>query len=262
MRWLALIALAFIAVPEAGAKEAPKQSVPVPMAALPLIKPTEESKALALELAVLLNSEQLTRRQLKRAYTETLPKVFADNAQFRALEFEYPGVTAVAIKAEEEITVPGTIAILPDLQGALAIAISERMDAAELKYLLDFYRSSAGTKVLDGIAEGSDFSAIAQKNINDDTADLTADDLKGATATASMPIIMNKMTKEDMQQMARFGLSPVGRKWRRMGSILLTTAADYQNRNNGDLRARAEENVAVAVMQYMRDHPSKMRSSK
>lgn len=267
MRWLFLIALAVLGAPTVCAKEGAKPAVVAPpaqprTAALPLITPTEESQALALELAALLNSEELTRRQLKKAYTETLPKLFAENAQFRALEFQYPGVTAVAIKAEEEIVVPGTIALLPGIHAALAKVISARITAQELNALLTFYRSPVGMKVINGIAEGTDFSAIAQKNIENENIVLTEQDIKSATSSAAMPGILQSFTKEDMQNVARWSVSVPARKWQKMEQVLLSTIVEFRAQSGDGLKTKAQENVAVAVMQYMRDHPSKMSTKK
>lgn len=267
MRRLFLIALAVLATPTVWAKDGAKPVVVAPPApprtsALPLIAPTEESQALALELATLLNSEDLTRKQLKKAYTETLPKLFAENAQFRALEFQFPGITAVAIKAEEEVVVPGTIALLPGIHAALANVICARITAQELSALLAFYRSPVGIKVINGIADGTDFSAIAQKNINDENAVVTEQDIKSATSSAAMPGILQSFTKDDMQSVARWSVSVPARKWQKMEPILLSTIVDFRNQNSGDLKTKAQENVAIAVMQYMRDHPSKLPSSK
>lgn len=267
MRRLVLIALAVLAAPTVWAKEGAKPVVVAPpatprTAALPLITPTTESQVLALELAALLNSEELTRKQLKKAYTETLPKLFAENAQFRALEFQYPGITAAAIKAEEEIVVPGTIALLPGIHAALAEVISARVTAQELAALLAFYRGPVGAKVLNGVAEGTDFSAIAQKNIENESAVLTTQDIKSATSRAAMPGILQSLTKEEIQNLARWSISPAARKWQKMEQVILTTVVDFRNRNSGDLTTKAQENVAVAVMQYMRDHPSKMSTKK
>lgn len=268
MRRLLLIALALVTSPPMWAKESPAQAVkasppsiplpPVPasLSPLPIVTPTEEAKALALELATLLNSEDLTRRQLAKAYTETMPKVLANNQQFRVMEFQYPGISAVAINAEREIVEPSTITILPGIQGALANAISAHITAPELRELLAFYSSPLGTKILDGIAEGTDMSSLAQKRIDGDDNGITADDLKTATSTAAMPNILKSLTKEDIQQVVRFEMSPLGKKWKRMGPLMLSTAAEYQNNNMTELKAKAQENVMIAVVQYMRDHPS------
>lgn len=273
MRRALLLLLALVVSPVAWAKDAVKPTVvaappasrvqlPPPPAPLPTVAPTQESKALALELATLLNSESLTRKQLDKAYNETMPKVLANNQQFRVMEFQYPGISAAVINAEREIVVPGTIAILPGVQGALADVISAHITAQELKELLAYYKSPLGLKILDGIAEGSDLSGLAQKNLNDEDSPLTGEDLKNATSIAAMPTILKSLAKDDIQQLVRFGLSPTGKKWRAMGPLMLSTAAEYQNNNTTDLKTKAQENVLMAVTQYMRDHPSAVQTNK
>lgn len=248
------LALAF-----AGAGTAVAAQNPAPLAAapapakpdLPVLTPTAESRALSLELAALLNSEAITRKQLDKAYTETLPKVMKSSPVFAELEKKFPGIADVAIKAERDIVEPWSIAQLPEIHKVIADKISAYLTASDIKALLAFYKGPVGAKVLDGVAEGSDITQIAQRNLEGGDVKLTAGDIDRATARAAAPTIMRKLDAADLTALMKFTASPEGLKWREAQKAILPAVAEYQQRASGSTKTEAEQHVLVAVQAFM-----------
>lgn len=226
---------------------------PAPAVTLPVVKATAESSALALELASMLNSEAITHRQLEIAYTETLPKVMKGNAEFQQLEKVFPGISDAAIKAEREIVEPWTMEQLPGLCATIAEIYSSHLTAAELQDVLAFYHGPVGAKALSSIAEGSDMSAIASKNIADDQYQLTGDDLRQATGAAALPGLLKSLNVEETRALFTFGMTPAGRKWNQLQKLVFPKIAEYQNSMSGDVKTRAQQHVVEAITKFIAD---------
>lgn len=246
----------FAALPTlAGAQEQQaKVSVPPPVSTAPswLVKitPTKASLAKALTLAEMLNSEDLTRRQIARAYTDTMPKQIGQRPEFVEMERLYPGIVAAVIQAERDIVEPGTIASLPAMQKALSVVYADYLTEADLDAVLAFYGSETGGKALTSAAEGSDLSHMINRNLSGQEPHVEVDDFR-KTATSAGTKFIGSLTDDDRRKLIAFGFTPAGRKWQAIQPLMFKAAADEANQRNADLGARAADNVVKVMTDFI-----------
>lgn len=238
-----------------GALAAPAASpiatpIPVPPPAPPApakVNPTPASRALALQLAEVMNSEALTRKQIDHAYTVTMPAVLRSDPQFQAMEQIYPGITAVAIKAEREIIEGNALTRLPEAHRFLAERYAQYLEAAELAELLAFYRGPIGQKAILAVGENTDISESLAKNLEDPFREITRDEIGAATMRKSAPKFFSSLSPDEFRELLRFGATPAARRLRAAQPLVLGEFAKYVNELNREVVPRAQQNVAKAV---------------
>lgn len=257
MRVTLTLALAlFAAMPVlAGAQEQQaKVSVPPPVSTAPswLVKvaPTTASLAKALTLAEMLNSETLTRRQIARAYTDTMPKQIGQRPEFAEMERLYPGIVAAVIQAERDIVEPGTIAALPAMHKALSVVYADYLTETDLDAIIAFYGSDTGAKAIQAAAEGSDLGHMIDRNLSGQEPHVEVDDFR-KTATGVGTKFIGSLTDDDRRKLIAFGLTPAGRKWQAIQPLMFKAAADQANQRNSGLNTQAADNVVKVMTDFI-----------
>ncbi len=238
---------------------APPSVSPAPILPLPKVTPTPASEPLALALATTLSPESLTRRILERAYTVTLPGLLQKNTQFVALESAYPGVIKVVLAAERSVTEPHALAALPALRKAMTRVFVDYLTPDELGELKQFYEGPVGQKAIAAAGDGVDLTAIARRNLNGDETPLQASDIRQAGRNAGAKLV-DGLSEEELPQLAAFGLSPVGRKWRRLQPMLAQARAAADNASASEIKTKAEDAVAQAVQAFIKEADAKKKA--
>lgn len=115
-----------------------------------LVSTSDEKAALATKLAELLNSsyvvigDDASDSRLKPVWAQ----IFASSKEFAELEQEYPGVLNELLDATLPIINRSATTRLALLQRRQAALYAEFLDSAELAFLVQFYRSPTGQKLL------------------------------------------------------------------------------------------------------------------
>jgi len=249
---------AMLLTPSAGLAQNP-QSVPAPAAtpvspapkAQATVVPTERSRALALELATLLNSEAMLKQQLDRSYEEILPAMLAARPDFQGLEAAYPGIIQVAVDAERKVVASHAIDQLHRTQAYLGRLYAERLTETELAKILAYYRSPAGQRLVSAIAAGYDPSAIITRNIDSlGEAKLEGGDLLKTTMPAALKFL-SEMTPEERSEISAFMLTPAARKWTAAQSGIMQSVAAFANDMNQPVMEEAQKAVMEDVMDFI-----------
>jgi hypothetical protein len=203
-----LALLAAITAPQAAAPAAPVMPVS-PVGAAAVGDP--QRVALSLELAELLNSEVLTRAQLAKLTSDTLPKVFAQNPDMVAIEQEHPGASAAVVAAIGPVMVDYTLRSLPKLWREIAPIYARYFDADELRSLLAFYRSPTGVRVIDAMGRGADYGAALTRMMNEQSSAITTGELRNG-ASPGIAEVVRSTSAEDRQVMVALMKTSAGRK--------------------------------------------------
>jgi hypothetical protein len=223
---------------------------PAPMPPV-TVAPTERSRALALELATLLNSEETLKQQLERIYEETLPAMLAARPDFQKLEAAYPGVIQVAIDSERKVVAAHALDQLHRIRAYTGSLYAERFTEAELAKVLAHYRSPTGQQILSAIAAGYDLSAIITKNIDSlGEAELEGGDLLEATMPGTLKFL-SEMTPQERSEISIFMLTPEARKWTAAQSGIMQSVAAYGNEINKPVMAEAQKVVREALTDFI-----------
>ena len=230
--------------PPAVTTPAPARSVPAQ------VTPTPESRAQALKLAQALNGEELTRRQINRLYTVTMPAAIKQKAEYQEMEKVYPGISDVAIQAEREIVEPASMARLPQMHQAIADVYAQYLTSDDMEAISAFYATPTGAKALAAAAEGSDFSHMVEKNLASEDSKIEASDIK-TMVMGHTSKFLSILDDEDRRKLVAFALSPAGRKWGGIQPMVLETTANHANQGNAEVITRATENVIKAMTDFV-----------
>jgi len=223
---------------------------PAPMAPATVV-PTERSRALALELATLLNSEAMMEQQLDRSYEEVLPAMLAARPDFQEMEATFPGVTQVTIDAERKVVVEHALDQLHRMQSYVGGLYAERFTEAELAKILAYYRSPTGQRILSAIAAGYDPSAIITKNIESmGEAKLEGGDLLEATMPATLKFL-SEVNPQERREITAFMLTPEARKWTAAQSGIMQSVAVYTSDINKPVMEEAQKAVMKDLMDFI-----------
>lgn len=221
-----------------------------PSIALVKVVATDKTRAQALALAQMLNSEALTHNQLERVYSVTMPAALKERAEFQALEKAYPGVSDVAIQAEREIVEPAAIANLPTLHQVIANIYAEYLTADELEVLTTFYASTTGAKALEAAAEGFDMTNRIERNLTDGETTVSGADVQNMTAGSGTKFL-GKLDSADRTRLLLFTAAPAGRKWRAIQPEVFAAVAAQANTSNEGIMAKASQHVLEAVTAFI-----------
>tara|TARA_R110000824_G_scaffold62532_3_gene165541 strand:- start:518 stop:1366 length:849 start_codon:yes stop_codon:yes gene_type:complete len=223
---------------------------PAPMAPATVV-PTERSRALALELATLLNTEAMLKQQLDRSYEEILPAMLVARPDFQEMEAAYPGIIQVTVDAERKVVVGHAFDHLHRAQAYMGDLYAERFTEAELAKILAYYHSPTGQRILSAIAAGYDLSAIITKNIDSfGEAQLEGGDLLKATIPASLKFL-SEMTPQKRREITAFMLTPEARKWTVAQSEIMQLVAAHANDMNKPVMEEAQKAVMEDVMDFI-----------
>jgi hypothetical protein len=236
----------------AGPALAQTTTVPVPAPApeQPMVDPLRLE--LGIELGRLMNSEELTRGQLVAMFDESLPKMFAGNADIQALEDKYPGFIKAALDAMQPILVRQTMKGLPELWHRLGRVYGSSMSEAELRGAIAFFGSLTGVKLVAALTAGMDFDKmLAGMGENGDVTEkaLIAGIQSGAQAA------MTKMTAAEIQQFLAFSRTPGGRKMMAAAAQARATTVEWANQSSPEDEAELDRAMADVIERFVGKEP-------
>lgn len=219
-------------------------------AAQPVASASPEQQKLGAELARVLNSEELTRAQIRKMLDETLPKTFADTPQFAAMERDYPGITQAVIAAMGPVILDGTLKRLPSLWDRLVPIYTRTFSAAELRTLLDFYTSPAGMRLLKTMGEGADYSRLMGDMLAHGNTTVTTDGLAAGVQTGIAQVVRTS-SPEDVKAMVALAATSAGKKLPGVNQQVQAEAAAWGNEEDPKLNAQVQAAVKDAVVKFI-----------
>ena len=212
---------------------------------------TPGSLALGVEIATLLNSEEITLSQAKKLFDETMPAAFAKEPGFAALEAEFPGVidevlTAIRPELEKQV-----IDSLPDLWGRLGAAYAGSLTDAEMRQMLAFYRSDTGRWLIDQIATNADFSSLLDTMIRNSDTNVVPRDLNIALQKPVLDNVARTMTRQREADLRAMLATSAGRKIGALNPKLLAIATEWTNEPDPEGEKRIDAIMEAVLGKYI-----------
>lgn len=242
MRW-SVLPITFLCASAAGALAAPLENSPpagpAPVAAAAKNKPAP-AQGDALELARLLNPEDLMLAVGARSFDQAFDKGMAGEGGGEAIEKEYPGLVAELRQATREVTLADMKADMPAIHRRYARLFAESFTTEELAELVAFYKSPAGLRIIKAKFANLDVSGMVDRFGEDPDAKMTASDVDAINDGATSGLLKD-MSAEDFQAMLMFGLRPVGRKLRSVTPRIAEIEAEIANEPDPELDSAIEE---------------------
>jgi hypothetical protein len=209
------------------------------------------AKALGVEMASVLNSEELTLKQSRKLFDETMPKVLAANAEYKQIEVSYPGFTAHIIAAIRPEAERSTIQRLPALWDRLGALYARNLTEADMRQALAFYRSPSGSWLIRVVGEGADFSKLVQQSIDKPDSNIQSGDLREAIIVPGAKALTSSATPAQRKDIIRFVFSPAGVKIRRLGPAVMQTVTAWSNEPQPDAEKVIEAAVTKAASEFI-----------
>jgi hypothetical protein len=238
-KWRSVFAALCVAMLSAGGLVAPASA----QTQADAFSPTR--LALGRELAELLNNEAMTRVQIDKMLTKTLPDAFRSDPEVRALEKRYPGVIEVMLDTMAPMFVDRTLSMLPEMWDALAPIYAEELTEDELRAALAFFRSPTGAKVLMLMGEEMDFSAALTETQRGDgrisETGLMQGSVAGVTGT------LRRLSPEEAAEVRAFSLTPAGRGLARTLPRVQAVAMEFANTEDPEFEAAIQAALIPAV---------------
>jgi hypothetical protein len=251
-----LFAAALLLLPSAAVRA---QTAPAP-AAGPLTA-TPAALELGREIARLLNLGEVFEIQMDKTFSVTLPAQLRAQPVYQALEVDYPGLTTHIAAAMREPLTKGLLDNTGPLIDGLAQVYATNLTEAELRELLDFYRSPAGHWLVLEIAKGWDASQLLQAAIEDPDHQVTAAEVRRGVANAMRPA-MDKIPAENRASLARLAFRPLIRKLNQINPQLSQVAASWANGLPPEASARVSEAVEKAGQEFITRADAQKAASK
>lgn len=238
-----MIRAALLLLAAAGALVAPS----VASAQSVAIDPTR--RALAHELATLLNPEEPLMGAMDRAFGDSLPELMKADPQLKALEDEHPGILKVMADAMRPILLRYLRASIPELRDRIAVIYSD-LSETHLRALIGFYRSPTGQRMIELMTSGIDTDAMMRTLIANDASETTAAELTGVTRNAASSAV-GRMTPAQVREAGQFGMSPAGRALTALQPRIVAAMAEWSNNPSPAVQAEIEAAIIPVVQQYI-----------
>jgi hypothetical protein len=168
-----------------------------------------------LALASILADETRQIGKIDKLLDALFEQLIASTPEVAVLNETYPGMDKAWKDAMRPILVEEVQRTTPAYHQDLANFFAANLTANEINQIAAFYGSATGQALIDSVSEAVDFKNVASEiaaEVEDEDTDISASsvnkDLKSASTAA-----VKTMSVKQRQEIARFSLSPAGRKF-------------------------------------------------
>lgn len=246
---LAAAAFALAAHAPAAWAQAAAQAAPAPAPAPAPAAVDPARLALGTELARLTNGEDVSNAQLRKMFSDTMPKALAANPDIAAMEKQYPGIIAAMLDAMRPLFAAHMAREMPRQWPVIGRIYAERMSVAELQATLAFYRSATGQRVIRLMSEESDFSVAINQAIADPDSKMSESGLR-AGVNSGIAALQRQLTPAEMADVTRFEASPAGLKLRAAIPVIQSAVVAMGNQPTPELDAQLEKAMIDVVQKF------------
>jgi hypothetical protein len=227
-------------------------SVPLAAQAAPQAAPTVDAARMSrgVTLARMLNSEAMTRVQMERVLSQTLPNALNADASFSALEKEHPGISAAMIEAMRPIVVDGLIKTLPVAWERIGAVFAEELTAAELDQAIAFYASATGSRVLEGMTREADFSKVMQEMLAGKNGKVNEASLHWSVSAGAVKAVQ-QLSPEDRRRLVDFGWSAAGAKLNATNRRVMAIVTAWSNEDHPEVDAQMEKAMIAVSEKFL-----------
>jgi hypothetical protein len=193
----------------------------------------------ARKLAQILNPLAQHIALTERVIDTSLATAFHNQASFKALEVDYPGITDAVIAAIKPEMISQIKADIPKLWDTLATFYAPHFSSLEFDELIGFFGGPIGQKVIDSAFRSQYATEIMDVAVNNGS-DKQISQAAQRDIQKTAQRVVAKMTDAEMRTLAQFGYSPVGRK------MIALTKEKQQIEIDWGLQTTPEEDARVA----------------
>ncbi|MBC9034421.1 DUF2059 domain-containing protein [Sphingomonas sp. JC676] len=211
-------------------------------------------KVLGVELARLLNSEEITRAQGAKMIAQTFPQALAADPDLKMAEQAYPGVIKALLDAVMPAALEQTIQRLPLLWDRIGTLYAQNLTDAEIRAALQFYRSPAGAKVIQVMTAETDFSAAVKESIESEDNKISTDSLRKGLTTG-MDKLGDRLTADEQAAVVRFAVTPAGSKAGALAPRIQALAVEWANESENS--AQLQKLAIDTVQKFIAEHGEK-----
>lgn len=213
-------------------------------------------KVLGVELARMLNSEEITRAQGAKMLADTFPKAMADDPDLKLAEQAYPGVVKALLDAVMPAALEQTIRRLPLLWDRIGSLYAENLTADEIRAVLQFYHSPAGLKVIQVMTNETDFSAAVKESIDSEDNKISTGALRKGLMTG-ISKLSDRLSTDERAAVVRFSVTPAGSKAGALAPRIQALAVEWANESDAENSAQLQKLALDTVQKFIAAHDKK-----
>lgn len=206
-------------------------------------------RALAFELAKLLNPEAPIMAALDKAFGESLPAMLLADPQMKEMEARYPGLATAMADAMRPILLGYLRESVPVLWDRTAVIYSE-LSEADLRVLIAFYRSPTGARIIELMSSGAELGPMLEAMMADDARETTGQALTATTRQAANAAV-RKLTPAQVQEAARFAQTPAARRAIALQPRMAAMMAEWANNPSPEVQAEMEAAIVPVVEHFI-----------
>ena len=210
----------------------------------------------AMQLARLLNPRdklvEVSVRALEFGFIAQIENSPDDAAVFK----QYPGLDRAILDAVRPIVSKHVAADYPMIVRRSAEFYARRFSSSEIDELIDFYGSSTGNKLIQGMYAGADFGKLMDGLTDTGEAQFTGDhvqDFARSTVTRISPIF----DKSDHAYLATFGKTPLYAKLKAALPGFQQLMAEIANAPTPEMDAEIQQAIESTLERFVRQHQAR-----
>lgn len=234
----------------------------------PSVAPARTPLRIAAEtLANTLIPASSVSREVDKLLGTMATQAFASDPSLKALNAEYPGADRVFVDAMRPIMLEELETYLPDYVSATATFFEGNFTLTELRELTTFWQSADGQAFLSSLHGNMNYDAISKDivgQIGDGTDGFSvSDDALKRDTTRAVTTSIGALTPAQRTAIARFSLTPTGRKMARLTPEKQKIDAAWANRQpSARAISRLEKELPPALLGFMAAEDEKRKAGK
>lgn len=215
----------------------------------------EDIVARSTELSLLLNSEALVRAVLNRTLHETLPESLKRNEAFQKLEARWPGITGEYLTLVEPLVVGPALKRMAVFQQQAAAIYREQLTLAEINEMLAFYKSEAGTRLLNTIKGKADLAPLLnEQRSTGGKTEITQKDIGNVINNMSSQTI-GATSFDDRLALMRFSATSAGQKLHNVNIAVQQLSLRLANDVDPDAEAQMAAGLKALIQRHTANEP-------
>jgi hypothetical protein len=206
--------------------------------------------AKAMRLAEIMTDKVIMLDQAKRIATTTLPDAFRQEPSLAQMEKSAPGVIDAMIRGMLPIMLRHAEDGIPDLRQRYAAHVGKVMTADEMDKVATFYSSPLGRKLMLSVAGKMNADEMVKEAMAAPGEKLSREALMKDVRSAAVSAV-SELTSDELAEVAKFGLSPAGRKFTGNQKALGEIVTAWTNESTKEEDAELEDAVTKAIADHL-----------
>jgi hypothetical protein len=217
-------------------------------AANPAATPAESSRSA--ELARLVQPQKLIIDAAIVQYDRVFVATMREQADIRALEDEYPGVTDAAYKELRPLMLAELERGIPELWHRVAALYDKHFDQAELAELIRFYSGPTGQKLIRLANSGRELEPMMREMVSREDMSISEKSVEEANKSL-VAEALGQLAPSDVMVLTELMQSPLGAKLRDIKPDMTKLTLEWTNEPNPAFEKKVEQVTEAAMMRFI-----------